>query len=404
MKMSLFPSAIVDLCSELLRMPVSKPAVLLLTCGAWHLPQTAKAFAARDALAALWITLGNHARIPSDKFRRAWPFHAAMLPFYKFAPQIWIERAFYGFLPLWKAWLARQRFPNCNVIQAIVGYGEEPFDHAEKSGALKVVDCPNSHPASYQGFWQRECDLWCPGEKVPIPPWMFARMTRDLARADLIIVQSKFCRESMIDNGIAEEKVRVHPLGVDVTLFTPRMRVPDKIRFVSVGTICLRKGHQYLFRAWQLVRQKLPDAELICVGPYKNDFRKERPKWEGTFTHHEYFTHSEIAELLGRATAFVFPSQEEGIARAQMEALACGLPVIGTHEGGTTTLVDDGVEGLIVRGRDPQHIAEAMIHLAQDRHLNLAMGEAARRRVADRTWQNYGDELLAAYANRLSER
>ena len=382
-------------------MSVSRPSVLALTCGAWHLPQTAKAFSHRDALAGLWVTIGNKVGIPPAQFRRAWPFHAAMLPLYFLAPQIWQERAFYAFLPLWKMWLARQSFPGCNVVHAIIGYGTEAFDRAEKIGALKVLDCPNSHPATLHQIWQRECDLWCPGEKVPIPPWMFARMSRECERADLIIVQSKFCKESMLLNGIPGEKIMVHPLGVDTSLFTQRTTVPTKVRFVTVGTICLRKGHQYLFRAWEIVQRKFPEAELICVGDYKSDFRKERPQWEGKFTHLPHLSHVDLAALLQTCTAFVFPSQEEGIARAQIEALASGLPVIGTHEGGSTTLVDDGVEGFIVRGRDPEHISEAMIRL-MDRDLNSRMGQAAYLKGAPRnSWQDYGDLLLAEYERHL---
>jgi len=86
-----------------------------------------------------------------------------------------------------------------------------------------------------------------------------------------------------------------------------------------------------------------------------------------------------------------------------VEALAAGLPVIGTHEGGSTTLVEDGVEGFIVRGRDPAHIAEAMIRLAQDHELNRRMGEAAHQKGAVRnTWQDYGDRLLTEYQARLN--
>src|SRR2546430_9422573 len=384
---------------------MTDPSVLLLSCGSWHLPQTAKAFSERDALAGLWITLGNHAGIPDTKYRRAWPFQAAMFPLYFCVPQIWAERAFYAFLPLWKAWLAQQQFPSCNVVQATMGYGTEPFDRAERIGALKVLDCPNSHPVTYHGFWQRECDLWCPGEKVPIPQWMFARMNRELERADIIIVQSDFCKQSMVLNGISAGKVSVNPMGVDMNIFSKRPAVPATVRFVCVATICLRKGHQYLFRAWEIVKRELPEAELICVGDYKSDFRKERPKWEGRFCHRPSLRHSEIADLLKTCTAFVFPSQEEGIGRAQVEALACGVPVIGTHEGGTTTLVQDGVEGLIVRGRDPEHIASGMIRLGQDRDLNQRMGDAAYQKVATQnSWQQYGDRLLVRYAESLKDR
>lgn len=322
--------------------------------------------------------------------------------FYHGSSQIVAEKAFYSLFPLWKHWLLAQPFPQCDVVQAIIGYATEPFDRAEKIGALKVVDCPNSHPTSYHGYWQRECDLWCPGEKVPIPRWMFARMNRELERADLIIVQSKFCKESMVWNGVPAKKIVINPMGVDAGVFQPREQVPTNPRFISVGTICLRKGHQYLFRAYELVKQQLPDAELICVGDVKTDFRKEWPKWQGTFTHIPHLPHEEVAKLLQTCTAFVFPSQEEGIARAQIEALAAGLPVIGTHEGGATTLVEDGVEGFIVRGRDPQHIAEAMLRVAQDHELCRRMGEAANKKGALRnTWQDYGDRLLAEYAKRL---
>jgi glycosyltransferase involved in cell wall biosynthesis len=379
--------------------------VLLTTCGGWHLPNTAKAFCERDALAGLWISSKNRPGVPADKYRRCWPFHLAMKPFYHCAPQIWEERAFYAFFPLWRAWLKKQKWPEMNVVQAIMGYATEPFAAAGKMGALKVLDCPNSHPTSYFGFWQRECDLWCPGEKVPIPRWMFARMNRELERADVIIVQSKFCKESMISNGIPPEKVMINPMGVDTGIFQPRGQVPTKPRFISVGTICLRKGHQYLFRAFEQVKKQLPAAELICVGNVKTDFRKEWPKWQGTFTHIPYLPHQELAELLQTRTAFVFPSQEEGIARAQIEALAAGLPVIGTHEGGATTLVENGVEGFIVRGRDPQHIADAMIRLANDHELNRKMGEAARQKGATKnSWQDYGDRLLAEYAKRLGSK
>lgn len=378
--------------------------VVLATPGGWHLPSTAKAFEQRDALAGLWISNKNSTALPAKKFHRCWPFHLVLKPFFHCAPQIWQEKVFYALFPIWKSWLGTQSWPECDVVQAIMGFATEPFDRAEKIGALKVVDCPNSHPLTYHGFWQRECDLWCPGEKVPIPRWMFARMNRELERADMIVVQSKFCKESMILNGIPAEKIMINPMGVDTAIFQPRRQVPATPRFVSVGTICLRKGHQYLFRAFEIVKKKLPAAELICVGNVKTDFRKEWPRWQKTFTHIPHLSHLELAKLLRTCTSFVFPSQEEGIARAQIEALAAGLPVIGTHEGGATTLVENGIEGFIVRGRDPQHIAEAMLHVAHDGELCQRMGEAAHQKGAvSNTWQDYGDRLLVEYARRLNQ-
>jgi glycosyltransferase involved in cell wall biosynthesis len=265
-----------------------------------------------------------------------------------------------------------------------------------------VVDCPNSHPTSYYGYPQREFDLWCPGEKMPIPQWMFSRMNRELERAEMILCPSTFVRDTMVQNGISPEKCFVHPFGVDTSVFQKRSLLPVHPRFICVGTICLRKGHQYLFRAFEQVKARLPQAELICVGDYKCDFRKERPKWVGTFRHIEHLPHAELAKLLQTCTAFVLPSVEEGFARVLSEAMGAGLPIVATHESGATTLVQNGVEGFIIPTQQPDRLAEAMIKIASDQDLNWKMGEAAYQKGAVRnTWQDYGDRLLAEYQVRL---
>jgi glycosyltransferase involved in cell wall biosynthesis len=196
-----------------------------------------------------------------------------------------------------------------------------------------------------------------------------------------------------------------NPFGVDTALFQSRTDVPRKTRFIAVGTICLRKGHQYLFRAFQLVRQELPNAELICVGNYKADFRLERPRWEGTFTHFPSLPHAELAALFQTCSAFVISSVEEGFARVISEAMSAGLPVIGTHESGSTTQIADGVEGLIVPCCNVEKLAEAMIRLGQEVDLNRAMGVAGRQKSAgENSWQHYGDRLLQEYKRRLLSR
>jgi glycosyltransferase involved in cell wall biosynthesis len=376
--------------------------VLLAAAGGGYLIHAAKAMEARVALAGLWISNKNSTQISGGKYRRCWPFQLAMKPFFHCAPQIWQEKAFYALFPLWKSWFQAQPWLDCDVVHSIMGFATEPFDRAEKTGALKVVDCANSHPTTLFGYWQRECDLWCPGEKVPIPRWMFSRMNRELERADVILCPSLFVRDSMVANGIRADKCFVNPFGVDLSIFKKREAIPPAPKFVVVGTICVRKGHQYLFRAFEQVKKQLPNAELICVGDLKTDFRKELPRWQGTFTHVPNLSHPELAKLLQACTAFVFPSQEEGFARVISEAMGAGLPILASHESGATTLVEDGIEGIIVRGRDPQHISEAMLRVACDGKLCQRMGEAAHKKGAVRnTWQDYGDRLLAEYRRRL---
>lgn len=378
------------------------PEVLLATCGSWHFRQTARAFQDRDALAGLWISDKNSTGLPPEKYYRCWPFHLAMKPFYHLASPIVTERAFYSFFPIWRWWLKRQPWPTCNVVQAIMGFATELFARAEPTRALKVLDAPNSHPITYYGIPQSEYDVWSPGARVGVPQWMFARMNRELERADLILCPSTFVRDTMLQFGIPQEKCFINPFGVDTSLFQRRAQLPASPKFIIVGGIGLRKGHHYLFRAFARVKEKMPAAELVCVGRCLDDFRREWRRWKTAVTHHESLSHGQLAELFTQCTAFVFPSLEEGFARVIVEAMAAGLPIVATHESGATTLVQDGQEGIIVRARGLDQLTSAMTRLAQDRVLNQRMGEAARQKGAGRnTWQDYGDRLSAAYESRL---
>lgn len=381
--------------------------ILLATTRAWHLPQTAKSFATREALAGLWMADKNSAGLPASQYQRCWPYHLLMKPFYHFTSQIWSERATYFFQPVYENWirqrLRRSNAPRFQVVQAITGVCTEAFNRADEIGALKVADCANSHPTSLYGYWQRECDLWCPGEQVPLPRQAFRKMNQELERADVVLCPSTFVRDTMVQNGIPDTKCFVSPFGVDTSVFKPRHTPPQEPRFVCVGTICLRKGHQYLFRAFERVKAQLPQAELVCIGEVKCDFRCEWPKWKTTIRHLERMAHADLAQLLQSATAFVFPSLEEGFARVLAEAMGAGLPIIATHESGATTLVQNGEQGFIVPARRIEPLADAMVQIATNLELNQRMGKAAHEVGARRnTWQDYGDRLLAEYERRLS--
>ena len=122
--------------------------VLLATAGAWYLPQTALAMERRDALAGLWISLQNSTKIAPDKFRRCWPFHLAMKPFYHFHRRSGRSRHSTSSFPLWRAWLQAPALAECNVVQAIMGFATEPFDRRRKNRRVESGGLPEQ-PSGY---------------------------------------------------------------------------------------------------------------------------------------------------------------------------------------------------------------------------------------------------------------
>ena len=364
----------------------------------WHLHHTAKAFENSKALSGYWVSNANTTGIDDKHYRRIWPYHALKKLFYHMPSPGLDEWSRWWFLPAYDAWVRRQQIPDdCNIVMGPMGSCESLFHLADRQGkrVLKVFDAPNSHPKTCVKLWHDECDAFMPGYRIPFPAWAVARISREIEKADLILCPSDFVKESMIANGVNERKCFVRHFGVDTSIFQSREKPPQSPVFISVGSICLRKGHQYLFPAFERLRRTHPSARLICVGGVRPDFAAEWPKWKGLIEHHPSLNHHQIAQIFKQATAFVLASVEEGFARVLSEAMAAGLPIIATHETGITTVTKHEEAAWIVHARDADAIYDAMQCLCDDHALNERMGRRSLEigRQSNK-WQDYGDAIL----------
>ncbi|TAE91642.1 MAG: glycosyltransferase family 1 protein [Verrucomicrobia bacterium] len=383
------------------------PCILTAGMNPWYINHTAREAQKFGCLGGYWMGSACPDGVSRDLYKRIWPYHLAQKAFYHLPFVDFEERMRWHNLPFYDIWMAQQALPEeVNVVQAPMGSCEALFKLALKSKKpiLKVFDAPNSHPTSQFGYWQRECDLYAPGYYLPVPQWVRSRINREIEMADVVLCPSFFVRDTMIQNGVPPEKCFVSHFGVNTEIFKKRESLPEKPRFISVGSLTVRKGQQYLFRAFQKVKEVIPEAELICVGGQRPDFVYEIEKWKGTFTHYDGVSHTVLAKMLSDSTAFVLPSLEEGFARVLSEAMAAGLPILASYESGATTVVRDGVEGIIIQPRNIQGMADAMLKMVLQPEENMAMGEAAYLAGAkSNTWADYTKRLLDEYACRLAE-
>lgn len=387
-------------------MTSKEPRLLIGGMCSWHLGNTAREFDEIGALAGYWVSNASRSGVSEGKYKRIWDYHLAQKLFYSMPFVNLEENMRWINLPFYDSWIRRQTIPaGTNVVQAPMGSCHALFNLAERTGRpiLKVFDAPNSHPKTLYAYWQRECDIYSPGYRVPMCKASRTRIANELERADLVLCPSNFVRDTMVENGIPESKCFVSHFGVDTSIFTPRQALPDVPTFICIGHLSLRKGYQYLMRAMLQVRERIPNARLICVGMLRPDFERELRTWGGSFELYSHLSHDEIAKLLNTATAFVLPSVEEGFARVLSEAMACGLPIIATYETGATTVIRDQIEGLIIPSKDPNKLAEAMIRLGLDSDENRRMGRLALQvgGIAN-TWADYALRLHHEYVRRLA--
>jgi glycosyltransferase involved in cell wall biosynthesis len=205
---------------------------------------------------------------------------------------------------------------------------------------------------------------------------------------------------------VARKAIRV-PAMVNTTIFAPgRDRVPERTAMgmgesqpliVSVGRIERTKGCGDAFAAFERLHKSGVRAKYVIVGD--GSFRKdlERMVKDADLDNDVVFTgalaRNQVAKILGSADLFLSGSWQEGFSVALLEALACGLPAVVTDVGGVRELVEDGVNGYVVKSGDKDALGRALISAvaasgtlrttSRERALRYATKEIASRVVAE---------------------
>jgi glycosyltransferase involved in cell wall biosynthesis len=131
------------------------------------------------------------------------------------------------------------------------------------------------------------------------------------------------------------------------------------------------------------IRSDLPEARLLIGGEGEDRSALEREAHSLGLTGRVDFvgTVNDTAQFYRRLDLFVLPSLDEAFGLVVLEAMAAGLPVVGTRVGGIPEILQDGAQGRLVAPADSQALAGAIRQLCQDPIRRSQMAEQARRRA-----------------------
>lgn len=209
-------------------------------------------------------------------------------------------------------------------------------------------------------------------------------------------------------------RVILRPMGVDTDYLKrdapyepPRPGEP--VRIFACGRLNLVKGHQDLIEAVRQLRDAGHDVRLEIAGQDDdggNGFvlvLKDLIKQHGLDAHVTLLGAVDAATVKAKlldAHLFVLASWHEPLGVAYMEAIACGVPTIGTASGGVPELITDGVEGLLVPPKDPGALARAILRIAEDPALARHLSQSGRARIERDYRASLGAETIAREAER----
>lgn len=272
---------------------------------------------------------------------------------------------------------------------------------AKKRGAMVILERGSSHIEYQNSILKEEFERWGGEFHNPIHPRILEKELTEYEEADYIEVPSSFARRSFLEKGFSPEKIIQGQRGVDVSQFGPTAKEDDAFRVIYAGGMSLQKGTHYLLEAFSSL--KLKNAELLLVGSLSDEMRPFFKKYEGAYRWVGHIPQPELYKYYSQGSVFVMPSLQEGFAVVQLQAMACGLPLICTTNTGGEDVVEEGKSGYVVPIRDPRALAEKIAHLYENPDLCREMGDAASERARRFTWDHYGDRIIPIYERLLRD-
>lgn len=242
-----------------------------------------------------------------------------------------------------------------------------------------------------------------------------------LEHADFLIYNSTYTRDKcFVRKDLAHEKVI--PPGIDTDKFKPsempgvilgRYGIPPAGRVVlAIGRLVERKGFEYLVRAMKPVLSEYPEACLAIggTGPEGDRLRQmaEDMDIEGAVHLLGKIPDQHLASIYGKAAVFVLPAivddagDTEGLGMVTIEAMSCGVPVIGSDVGGIPDVIADGKNGYLVAEKDVDSLAGKIKSVLSNPAIGRQMGQVGRERAqAIFNWQVNAEQTAKVYEGLL---
>src|SRR3954451_5243965 len=230
----------------------------------------------------------------------------------------------------------------------------------------------------------------------PLTRWIWRRAARVVAVCESLGRQAQQTlpglEYSVIQNGVDLGRFRPRAIG--------RGAPNQRIRCLAVSRLVERKGLDDLIRAFAALERGRYELEIGGGGADEQSLRAMVAELglEDLVHFAGPLARGRTAARYRDADIFTLASWEEAFGNAFAEALASGLPVVGTNVGGIPELVEHGRNGVLVPPRDPETLAEAIRFLGERPELRAEMGRRNRAHAeANLSWERMTTRYLATY-------
>lgn len=224
------------------------------------------------------------------------------------------------------------------------------------------------------------------------------------------MVISESTKKDLVAKNIPAENISVVECGIDHNLYQhdpdlPKFETPT---IIYLGRIKKYKSVDDLIKAMPKVLEKIPEAELLIVGegdykPVLENLVKDL-KLEKKVRFTGFVSKEQKVKFLQKSWVSVYPSLKEGWGLTNIEANACGTPVIASDVPGLRDSVLPGKSGLLFEYGNIQNLASALIQILSDKNLRENLAKGALEWAKQFSWDKTADKSLEIIENIVNQK
>lgn len=226
-----------------------------------------------------------------------------------------------------------------------------------------------------------------------------------------VTVNSNYLKQIVIELGVAEQLIRVIPIGLDRDIFngTPKtININQQIEILTVGRLVQLKGHLYGLRTIKRLIEQDYKVHYTIVGEGAERTKLENETIILGIREHVTFTgassQSQVKNFMEKSHIFLMTStfddltgRREAFGLVSIEAQAMGLPVVGFKSGGFPDTIIEGETGFAVEDRNDKDLTAKIVQLIENPILYQSMSKAAIKHAATLDHQYTTQEYIALY-------
>lgn len=277
----------------------------------------------------------------------------------------------------------------------LIGYelsSYRSFNIAKRMGMTTILDLASVHYKFIESLANTYSDF----KSTIADQRIFNKVNRiklkEYELADYIFTISELSKETLIVNGIPEEKIYLINLGIDHNMFKLKSQYnkSNVMKLLYVGNVSQRKGVEIILKAVKKINKK--DIELTLIGGMSKG-NQLISKYEGLYNYIPQLEQEELEKYYQEADLLLFPSYMDGWGFVVLESMSCGTPVIVSEYTGAKDAVISGENGFIIPVNDVNALVSKIEYFYNNKEKISEFGQKAFKISNNYRWENYGNRI-----------